>query len=409
MRNFDKIDFFVLLSMGCGSAFAVGCSTPFGTAESTDTRQGSALQQQPPMAYQPAAGDNADTGAAGKDSNTGDTANATVGDAGAAVPQSYEVTTLAGKGAVESDASAPFNMPYGIALGPDGSLYVTDTFNNKILKIAANGTVSTYAGKGEAEPLTNGDCESATFYYPRGLAVDNDGNVYVADTWNHVIRKITATPTCQVTTLAGSGISGSDNGTPTAASFVYPGFLALDASGNLYVSDLGTYKIRKVTSVGNVSTIDATFNGLTGITLDKKANILYAAESINGDILKITFDSTGNTSNPTVTTLAGSADHACAWADGMGANAAFCNPYGMAIDASGNLYVADLNNKAMRKVSPAGEVTTIAGGNNQGNSHGPANPATTFHTLYDVAVDASGTIYVTDIDNQNIRKLTPMY
>jgi len=151
------------------------------------------------------------------------------------------VSTLAGAGdagaADGPGSSATFSNPIGIAIGPDGSLYVSDYFNDVIRKIAGDGMVSTYAGTGNPG-VTNGDCATATFGGPIGIAVDAAGTVYVADDSYNLIRQITPA-TCQVSSLAGQGTisSGNSDGTGSAAKFYFPEGLTLDASGNIYVAD----------------------------------------------------------------------------------------------------------------------------------------------------------------------------
>jgi len=330
-------------------------------------------------------------GALNQEAGLPDAASDESDDAG---PKSYVVSTLAGTGATGATdgpgSEATFNFPGAIAIGPDGSLYVTDgDANGKIRKIAADGTVSTYAGTG-ATGLTNGPCASASFSSSWGIAVDVAGNVYVAD---GVIRKIDST--CQVTTLAGGGKGGAGavDGAGTAASFSQPEGLTLDASGNLYVADRGNNKIRKVDPDGNVTTV-ANLSAPAAITVDA-VGTLYAVD--DNYIYKI--------ANGQVTTLAGRG--ASGLIDGPGTYAAFYGLLGITIDANGNLFVTDSNNNAVRKVTPDGEVTTIAGGV-CGDADGPANTAT-FNYPWGIAVDPDGVIYVADWGNNKIRKITPVY
>ncbi|MCL2723352.1 MAG: NHL repeat-containing protein [Polyangiaceae bacterium] len=334
--------------------------------------------------------------------------------------KTYTVSTLAGTGEASAQdgpaLQATFNNPAGIALGPNGSLYVTDQYNNKIRKIAADGTVSTYAGNGNAG-LADGNCADATFNSPYGISVDPAGYVYVADYANHAIRKIIPTPTCWVSTLAGAGPSnpGASDGMGTAASFNYPVGLTLDAaSGNIYVADSRSNKIRLVTRDGAVSTyagtgtagnvngraVNATFNYPWGILVDA-GGTLYVSEYRNNDIRMITSDLQ-------VSTLAGSGARG-PLIDGTGTDASFASPFGIRIDANGNLLVGDTYNNAVRQVSPTGEVTTIAGQRAAsnvgvaGDNDGPADTAT-FHCPQGVAMNA-GTIYIADSLNNKIRKL----
>ncbi|MCL2724766.1 MAG: hypothetical protein FWD69_10055 [Polyangiaceae bacterium] len=334
-------------------------------------------------------------------------------------PKSYVVSTLAGTGK-EGDANGPgskatFNSPYGIAIGPDGSLYVADRDNNKIRRIAVDGTVSTYAGTGDGD-LTDGPCATATFSWPWGIAVDANGSVYVADYGNHAIRKITATPTCQVSTLADADSVISD-----ATSRFNPTGLTLDASGNIYFVDRGHHKIRKVALDGRVTTIagtgatgdideptrngpaqNATFSYPVGITADAEGT-LYVVEERNGDIRKITTD--GQVSNLAVSVIDDTSTHATFW-----------DSYDITIDANGNFLVANTYNNAVCKITSAGEVTTIAGRQRAeysdrgvvGDADGPADTAT-FKGPSGVTVSPRGVMYVADTRNNKIRKIEPVY
>ncbi|MCL2725012.1 MAG: NHL repeat-containing protein [Polyangiaceae bacterium] len=325
----------------------------------------------------------------------------------------YVVSTLAGTGV--SGASngagldATFNSPCAVTLGPDGSPYILDWGNGIVRKMTIDGvdsTVSTYAG--------NGVCANATFSSLSDIAVDATGNIYIADSGNNMIYKIiTSSSSCNVSILAGSGAAKDVDGTGSNAAFDGPEGLTVDASGNVYVTEWGGNKIRKVTPGGVVSTIagngtaghidgtgmGATFNEPTGIAVDTDGN-LYVAEVGNNDIRKITPDGS-------VSTLAGSGIQALK--DGIGTSAAFNQPFGLAIGPDGYLYVPDTTNNAVRKVSiPTGEVTTIAGSGEEGAADGPAGQAT-FNGPVGVTVDANGVIYVADQGNNKIRKITPVY
>ena len=276
------------------------------------------------------------------------------------------VTTLAGSGtggfADGTGASAQFNTPMDVAMGPDGNIYVADSANNRIRKVTPTGVVTTLAGNGAAS-YADGSAESAMFRHPRALTVDTLGYIYVADTDNNCIRKVTAAGV--VTTLAGLGsavlndnqYNGFADATGTAARFSWPGGVAVDASGNVYVGDQLNNRIRKVTPPLGV-----------------------------------------------VTTLAGSATGG--FADGTGAAATFNNPCGLALDSSGNLLVADRLNKRVRKVTPAGVATTVAGSGTYGFADGPVATAQ-FSALEGVAVGASGNVYVADFNNHLIRMISP--
>ncbi|WJF89159.1 NHL repeat-containing protein [Paraburkholderia bonniea] len=270
-------------------------------------------------------------------------------------------TTLAGQFGVigSQDATdgrmATFNYPVGIAVDASGNVYVSDLDAHVIRKITPQGAVTTLAGKAGDFGSQDGIGTEAMFYSPMGLALDAHGNVYVADSRNYLIRRIS--PQGVVTTLAGrAGESGSLDGNRAVATLSRPVFLALDASGNVYVSELAN-KIRKITPAGEISTFAgsgkrgalnargtaASFDNPGAIAFDASGS-LYVAETGNSLIRKIT--AAGE-----VTTLAGAADiHG--WTDGVGGQARFANPIGLAIDADGNLYVADQANHLIRKITP---------------------------------------------------------
>jgi serine/threonine protein kinase, bacterial len=322
--------------------------------------------------------------------------------------QTVTVYTLSGSGTEGSadgaGTAASFYNPIGVALDAAVNIYVADVGNYKIRKITPAGAVSTLAGSGTAGS-TNGIGTAASFYYINGIALDATGNVYVADQYNYQIRKIT--PAGVVSTLAGTG-DGSADGTGAAASFNQPSGVALDAAGNIYVADLGNYKIRKITPAGVVSTLAgsgtagsingagaaASFMGPIGLAIDAAGNV-YVADADN-KIRKIT-------PAGVVSTIAGSGTQGSA--DGTGAAASFKGPAGVALDAAGNVYVADAYNNKIRKITPAGVVSTIAGSGTIGSDDGTGATAT-FARPFGLALDAAGNVYIADRNNNKIRKIT---
>ncbi|HSZ24538.1 MAG TPA: NHL repeat-containing protein [Cytophagaceae bacterium] len=321
------------------------------------------------------------------------------------------VTTLAGSGSIGSangvGTAASFFYPNGLSVDALGNIYVGDVFNNMIRKITSNGVVTTVAGSGSYGKL-NGIGTAASFWFPYGVVVDDSDNIYVGDHNNNLIRKINSSGV--VSTFAGTGTSGSTNGISTSASFFHCQGLAIDASGNLYIADTGNHLIRKITPTGIVSTVAGTagvagntngtgtaasFNYPSSIAIDASGN-LYVADSFNNLIRKI--DPSG-----VVTTLAGSG--AVGSTNAIGIAASFNQPSGVAIDASGNLYVADSYNNLIRKIDPLGAVTTLAGTGSIGSTNGDATVAS-FNYPCSVAVDASGNVYVGDHSNNMIRKIT---
>lgn len=301
------------------------------------------------------------------------TGNLYVGDSNSNVIQKIttagQVSLIAGQSGTAGSAdgngaSARFNMPAGIAINSTGIIFVADTANATIRRIGTDGAVTTFAGTASVRGSADGAGTAATFSMPNGIALDAAGNLYVADSMNDTIRKITATGT--VTTFAGTaGALGSTNGNGAAARFNLPTGLTIDSTGNLYVSDTTNNLIRKITATGDVTTFagldgvsgsqDGTggaafFNHPNGLTIDGAGN-LYVADTGNSVIRKIT--PAGN-----VTTLAGLAGIA-GLLDGSGSDAFFNQPQALGIDAGGNLYVADTGNAALRKINTAGGVTTL--------------------------------------------------
>ena len=236
-----------------------------------------------------------------------------------------------------------------------GNVYVADTGNNTIRKITPNGVVSTLAGLAGHPGSKDGIGANARFRNPWGVAVDGAGNVFVADMSNDTIRKIT--PAGMVSTLAGqAGMSGSLDGVGTSAQFNNPFAIAVDSADNIYVSDSANDTMRKITPSGVVSTLA----GLPG----------YAGST-----------------------------------DGNGNDARFWNPQGLAVDDRGNIYVADTGNNTVRKITPMGVVTTLAGlAGTSGTTDGIGKEAR-FNSPGGVAVDRTGNVYVADTNNHAVRKI----
>jgi sugar lactone lactonase YvrE len=326
------------------------------------------------------------------------------------------VSTFAGKTGTVGTANgtggtARFNQPEQLAFGPGGVLYVADRANNCIRKISTTGVVSTLAGAAGLSGTANGTGVAARFSGPGGLAVDASGNVYVADTSNHTIRKITTGGV--VATLAGSpGVDGNADGTAGAALFSRPERLTL-AGGALFVTDHGNDTIRKVTLAGVVTTfageagtegsadgpgIDARFSGPMAITSDSTGN-LFVGDERNRTLRKIT-------PAGAVTTLAGNPG-VYGHADGSGVAATFSTLYGLSISATGVMHAADSENHVIRRVTQAGVVTTIAGSpDSSGNADGTGTLAA-FNNPTGMAVSATGELWVADTANDTIRKVTP--
>lgn len=324
------------------------------------------------------------------------------------------VTTLAGtagsKGSTDGPgATARFARPMGLAVAPDGTLYVADEENSTVRKLTPTGEVTTLAGAAGSKGSADGAGPAARFYHPVGVALDAGGTLYVTDADNHTIRKIT--PSGTVTTLAGTaGRRGSADGAGAAAGFNTPHSLAVGADGTVYVADTFNHIIRKITPVGIVTTLagkaghkgsadgigeDARFHYPAAVAVDAQG-VVYVADNGNQTIRKIT--STGN-----VATIAGAAGRAGS-ADGRGADARFRYPSGLAVDASGSVYVADHLNGTVREIMTTGEVITLAGTVLHAGHVDGSGPEARFEGPSGIAVDADGTLYVTD-GNGTIRVL----
>jgi len=332
--------------------------------------------------------------------------------------QPLTFTTFAGPGGGPGSTdgiggAARFNNIEGVATDSNGNVYVADLAGNTIRKITPAGVVTTLAGSAGLSGSVDGIGGAARFRVPIGVATDKSGNVYVADGENGTIRKIT--PAGAVTTFAGSaGEAGSADGTGSAARFAYPRGVATDSAGNVYVGDTGNNTIRKITPAGVVTTLAgsattipgsndgigsaARFNVPIGVAADSFGNV-YVGDVGNVTIRKIT-------PAGVVTTLAGSAGEAGS-ADGTGNAARFVYPYGVATDNAANVYVADAGNSTIRKITPAGVVATLAGAaRSRGNSDGTGSAAR-FNGPAAVATDKNGNVYVAELFNSAVRKVTP--
>ena len=268
-----------------------------------------------------------------------------------------------------------------------------------------------FVGSSERAGSADGTGNPATFNGPLGMAQDSNGNLYVADARNHTIRKVE--PSGRTTTVAGmAGQKGASDGISSVARFNEPSGVAVDYAGNIYVADAWNHTVRRISSQGVVSTLaglagqrgsadglgtNARFREPMGVTTDSSGNI-YVADTDNNTIRRVT-------PNGLVTTIAGNASDYYDIVDGVGSTARFSSPIGIVASSNGAIYVADWAGSTIRRISPGGVVTTIAGSYEQGNRDGVGSAAR-FNNPFALGLDASGNIYVSDSVNSSIRKVT---
>lgn len=315
-------------------------------------------------------------------------------------------------GAQDGDRlGATFRLPRGLAFDATGNLYVADSGNGTIRRIDAVGNVTTIAGQADVRTHLDGVGLAARFVTPVGLALVAPSTMAIVDAGSPTVRLIDLA-SMGVTTIAGDPQrTGAVDGQGNAARFNTPFGVSGDDSGEIVVSDSGNAALRRVTRTGAVTTIAgqalpagildgsgaaARFNGTHSIVADASGNI-YVADAVSHVIRKVT--PTG-----TVTTLAGAAGQ-FGLVDGTGSSARFNYPTGLAIDAAGNLIVADYSNSAIRRVTPNGVVTTIAGGSGIGSNDGPALMAR-FDGPGAVSVDSAGSIFIAETYSCRIRRLS---
>ena len=301
------------------------------------------------------------------------------------------------------------NYPYSLAVASDGTVYIADVGNNRVRKVAADGVITTVAGSGASSGDIYQDGIQATaarLVNPRDVALDSSGNFYIAMQGQNdqgAIRKVDTSGV--ITTVAGGwtrGFSG-DGGPATAAKLHGALGVALDSSGNVYIADHTNNRIRKVDTSGIITTFASTgITGPRGLAVDNADNVYVAQDH---RILKID----GSTDPPTITTVAGTGTSGFS-GDGMAATAAQLNePRGVAIDSSGNIYIADSGNDRVRKVDVSADpptISTIAGtGNDDFSGDGGAATAAELDAPYDVAVDSDGNVYIACYFNHRIRKI----
>ncbi|WP_438297165.1 NHL repeat-containing protein [Streptomyces sp. HUAS TT7] len=332
------------------------------------------------------------------------------------------IATVAGNGIagyVSDGGPGPLtrlNAPYGVAADKNGNLYIADYANHRIRKVTPNGTITTVAGTGTAGYISDGGPAVATpLSHPFGVAVDDAGNVYIADTNNHRVRKVT--PNGRITTVAGNGTAGyvSDGGPAIATPLYHPWGVAVDRAGNLYIGDRYNHRVRKVTPNGLITTVAG--NGTAGYVSDGGPAIatrlyypaglavdgegsLYIADGHNHRIRKVT-------PNGLITTVAGNGTGGYVSDGGPALATRLYYPYDVTVDEGGSLYIADSANHRVRKVTSDGTITTVAGTGTAGyvDDGGPAM-TTRLYNPSGVTLDRAGNLYIADVSNQRVRGVT---
>ncbi|MGW1283303.1 NHL domain-containing protein [Streptomyces sp. NPDC002586] len=331
------------------------------------------------------------------------------------------ISTVAGTGAAgfkgdnEPAVSAQLNRPYGIAVDSTGTVYFSDFNNHRVRKITTDGKISTVAGTGVAGfSGDNGPAVSAQLNYPREVAVDSAGAVYIVDANNHRVRKITADG--RISTVAGTGAAGfsGDGGPATAAPLNLPLGVAVDSTGVLYVVEYSNHRVRKITTDGKISTVAGTgsagFRGDGGPAVSAQLNgphevavdgagDLYISDLGNHRVRKITADGR-------ISTVAGTGAAGFSGDGGPAASAQLNSPVGVVVDSTGTVYIADLGNHRVRKITADGRISTVAGTGAAGFS-GDGGPAASaqLNYPYGLAVDCVDTLYIADHANNRVRKV----
>ncbi len=334
------------------------------------------------------------------------------------------ITTVAGNGTPgftgdgAAATAAQLNAPTGVAVDGAGNLFIADADNNRIRKVTPGGSITTVAGTTGFGGFSGdgGAATDAQLFYPAGVAVDGSGNLFIADFRNNRARKVT--PGGSITTVAGDGTQnfGGDASTITPAQLYEPYGVAVDAGGNLFIAAQGNNRIRKVTPGGSITTVAGTgsdgFSGdggaataaqlyaPAGVAVDADGN-LFIGDYANHRIRKVT-------PGGIISTVAGDGTQGFG-GDGGAATAAQLNrPSGVAVDAGGNLFIADYGNHRIRKVTPGGIITTVAGFTSTGGFSGDGGAATAaqLNRPSGVAVDAGGNLFIADFNNHRIRKVS---
>jgi len=343
---------------------------------------------------------------------------------------SYNISTVVGNTTTGGSSGAGFtgdgtaatnaklNNPIQVALDSSGNLYIADSTNNRIRKVTnSTGKISTIAGTTLSGWTGDGAAATgATLNDPEGIWVDSSGNIFIGDLENHVVRKITTDG--KINTVAGNNTANfsGDGGPATSAALDFPLGVVTDSAGDLYIADSFNHRIRIVTPDGNINTyagsgvanysgdggpaINADLNRPFGVCLDAAGN-LYIADNENHRIRMVA-------PNGTITTVAGTGTAGSAGDGGPATKAQLNRPYDVKVDAAGDLFIADYSNSRIRMVTPDGVINTIAGGSGPGyTGDGGAATGAKLDFPTGLAIDTNGNIYIADSSNNVIRLLTP--
>jgi sugar lactone lactonase YvrE len=341
------------------------------------------------------------------------------------VDSSGVITTVAGNGLIGFSgdgglaSQASFVAPYTVAVSPKGNVYVGDYYDDRVRAVDRRGIIVTAVGNGlEGFSGDGGRALFATLNYSRGIAFDREGNLYIADTFNHRVRKVDLRGL--ITTVAGTGLAGfsGDGGPATDAKLYYPRSVALDPEGNLYVADTFNHRMRRVGRRGIITTVAGTglagfsgdggpasqsnLNFPSGATVDSEGAI-FIADTLNDRVRKV--DRSG-----VITTVAGNGVEGFSGDGGPAILASLNGPRGLALDADGNLYFADSGNHRVRKVDQRGIITTVAGNGAvvdppAGNGDGGRAIVASLSFPYGIASDTEGNLYIADTNHHRVRKV----
>lgn len=312
---------------------------------------------------------------------------------------------------------AKLNYPTGVRADDSGNVFIADDENNVIRRVDRKGVITTIAGNDTAGYKGDGGLAiAASIHYPGDLALDKKGNIYIVDSWNSVIRKVDKRGI--ITTVAGcdTGGYGGDGGPAILAKLNIPSSMDVDARGNIYISDQKNAVIRKVDTAGFITTIAGTpgvfsytgdgssakaarLGNICGLRVDTKGNV-YVADHDNNAVRKI--DTAG-----IITTIAGSATTGYSGDGGPAKAALLFHPMDISLDHTGNLFIADEGNNVIRKIDTNGIITTVAGIDSAGyNGDNISADSAQLHTPCGITTDKFGNLYIADTYNQRIRKVT---